>query len=243
MALSRRQAVGVSGAALASLALGLPGGLTVAQAQAAAVAAPPAAPTPDHLVPATLRTLAPLPLEADGSAKVYTAADITPITGPAMWRYTKGTAPDGETDYKKLAIKITAGGMTTLSGTMTYNDVAKLPSFSQTVLLQCGAANPHGVVKWTGVRFSDVTKMLGVQPLAQYCRFIARDGYYTDEDLETATHPQVMLAWMMNDQPLPVENGAPVRVVMPFRYGARSIKAVTEIAFASPTISNPQLVR
>ena len=52
-----------------------------------------------------------------------------------------------------------------------------------------------------------------------------------------------MLAWMMNDQPLPVENGAPVRVVMPFRYGARSIKAVTEIAFASPTISNPQLVR
>ena len=78
-------------------------------------------------MPATLRTLAPLPLEADGSAKVYTAADITPITSPAMWRYTKGTAPDGETDYKKLAIKITAGGMTTLSGTMTYNDLAKLP--------------------------------------------------------------------------------------------------------------------
>src|SRR6476659_9618024 len=101
MALSRRQAVGVSGAALATLALGLPAGLTVAQAQAAAAAAPPAAPTPDHLVPATLRTLAPLPLEADGSAKVYMAADITPITSPAMWRYTKGTAPDGETDYKK----------------------------------------------------------------------------------------------------------------------------------------------
>src|SRR5438067_7549756 len=213
MALSRRQAVGVSGAALATLALGVPGGLTLAQAQAAAAAAPPAAPTPaaptpDHLVPATLRTLAPLPLEADGSAKVYTAADITPITSRAMWRYTKGTAPDGETDYKKLAIKITAGGMTTLSGTMTYNDLAKLPPFSQMVLLQCGAANPRGIVKWTGVRFSEVTKMLGVQPSAQYCRFIARDGYYTDEDLETATHPQVMLAWMMNDQPLPVENGA-----------------------------------
>ena len=44
----------------------------------------------------------------------------------------------------------------------------------------------------------------------------------------------MMLAWLMNDQPIPPINGAPLRLVIPFRYGARSIKAISEITFGSP---------
>ena len=42
-----------------------------------------------------------------------------------------------------------------------------------------------------------------------------------------------MRAPSANGQPLPPEHGAPMRLVVPFRYGARSIKAITEIAFTA----------
>ena len=43
-----------------------------------------------------------------------------------------------------------------------------------------------------------------------------------------------MLAWLLNDDPIPAKHGAPLRLIIPFRYGARSLKAITEIYFGSP---------
>ena len=54
-------------------------------------------------------------------------------------------------------------------------------------------------------------------------------------------HPQVMLAWLMNDQPIPARLGAPLRLIVPFRYGQRSIKAITEITFGTPGLQMPPL--
>ncbi len=81
--------------------------------------------------------------------------------------------------------------------------------------------------------------MLGLIPGAQYARFIARDGAYVDEDVETLRHRQVMLAWMMNDEPIPADHGAPLRLIIPFRYGRRSLKAITDIVFATPALPPP----
>src|SRR5207253_172864 len=88
---------------------------------------------------------------------------------------------------------------------------------------QCGAANPRGIVKWTGVRFSDFANMLGLVPGVHYCRLVASDKMYNDEAMATLMHPQVTLAWMMNDAPIPPKHGAPLRLIVPFRYGNRSI--------------------
>ena len=98
-----------------------------------------------------------------------------------------------------------------------------------------------GIVKWTGVRFSDVADMLGVIPGAHYCRLIASDRHIVDEPMATLRHPQVMLAWMMNDEPIPPRHGAPLRLIIPFRYGARSLKAITEIYFGSPGLPTQPL--
>jgi len=51
---------------------------------------------------------------------------------------------------------------------------------------------------------------------------------------ETLLSPQVMLAWRMNDEPIPPAHGAPLRLVVPFRYGNRGIKAITQMVFAVP---------
>jgi hypothetical protein len=60
--------------------------------------------------------------------------------------------------------------------------------------------DPRGLARRHGtLRFADLESL----PRVSGTRFIARDGAYVDEDVETLRHRQVMLAWMMNDEPIP----------------------------------------
>ncbi|HXJ00929.1 MAG TPA: molybdopterin-dependent oxidoreductase [Micropepsaceae bacterium] len=221
MKLSRRETI-QSATAIAAL--------SVAAIRATPAAAQGAAPQPDTLAEARLRTIADLPLKPDGSAVEYSEAETGPIDG-VLW---KGKAtPDIEFDYRKMKVKVDGRGTSKLSGTLSFSDLEKLPRHTQITLLQCGAPKPHGIVKWTGVRFSDFAASVGAQSFANYARLTASDDYYLDEDMKILMHPQVMLAWMANDKPLPPEHGAPMRLVVPFRYGARSVKAITSIQFTA----------
>ena len=103
----------------------------------------------------------------------------------------------------------------------------------------CGAPNPRGIVTWTGVRFADFAEMLGLHEGVHYCRFTAADDFYVDEDMDTLRHDQVLLAWLMNGEPIPADHGAPLRLIVPFRYGNRSIKSITGMMFATPGLPRP----
>jgi DMSO/TMAO reductase YedYZ molybdopterin-dependent catalytic subunit len=240
MTISRRDAICLSGSTLAGLSLGLGG---TEQLQAQAQAQPPAEAWPDTLVERPLRQgfPAPLPINPDGSAPEHPASAAGPITDPLMWRTPNRQAPDVEFDYRKMKVKVDTRGLAKLAGTLQFSDLERLPRVSHTFLLQCGAPNPKGIVKWTGVRFGDFADMLGLVQGVHYCRFVASDRHYVDEPLATLRHPQVMLAWMMNDEPIPSRHGAPLRLIVPFRYGNRSIKAITEITFSTPSLPMPPL--
>lgn len=239
MNISRRKALTVSGALLTGLSMGVQPERLLAEARQQA---PPAAPpVPDHLADAAVREMPVLPLKKDGAVQEYSAKDITPITDPVRWRNVKGDAPAIDYDYRNLKVKVSGGGATKRGGLMQFTDLEPLSRHSQTTLLQCGAKDPHGIVKWTGVRFSEFAKMVGVQPSAHYCRFIAADGMWSDEDIRTLMHPQVMLAWLMNDAPMPPKHGAPLRLVIPFRYGVRSVKAITDISFGISIAAPPKV--
>jgi DMSO/TMAO reductase YedYZ molybdopterin-dependent catalytic subunit len=237
MTISRRDAIVISGSTLAGLSLGALMGEGLAQAQT------PQEPWPDQLVERPLRQgfPVPLPLNSDGSAPEHPASAAGPITDPLMWRTPNRQAPEIEFDYQKMKIKVDTRGLAKLTGTLRFSDLEKLPRVSRTFLLQCGAPNPRGIVKWTGVGFSDFADMLGLVPGAHYCRFIASDRHYIDEAVATLRHPQVMLVWLMNDAPIPPRHGAPFRLIIPFRYGNRSIKAITEITFGTPSLPMPPL--
>ena len=240
MALSRREALVRSGSTLAGLSVAA---LTRDTLHAQATAAAPQEPWPDALVERPLRQgfPAPLPLKPDGSAPDQPASAAGPITDPLMWRTPNRQAPEIEYDIQKLKIKVDTRGLGKLAGTLRFADLEKLPRVTHTFLLQCGAPNPRGIVKWSGVRFSDFVDLLGLVPGTHYVRLIGSDRAYVDEPLATLRHPQVMLAWMMNDAPLPPRHGAPIRLVVPFRYGQRSIKAITEIVFGTPGLPMPPL--
>ncbi len=235
MAISRRKAIALSGSTLAGLSLG------VVKPEAWAARAAQQEDWPDQLVERPMRDgfPAPLPLNPDGSAPEHPESEAGPITDPLMWRTADRQAPEIEFDYRQMAIRVDTRGMARLGGTLRYSNLEALPLVSNTFLLQCGAPNPRGIVKWTGVRFSDFADLLGLLPEVHYCRVMGSDGRYADETVETLRHRQVMLAWMMNDEPIPPRHGAPLRLIVPFRYGARSIKAITGITFSSPALPAP----
>jgi DMSO/TMAO reductase YedYZ molybdopterin-dependent catalytic subunit len=237
MKMSRRETMQLSATALAGLSLGA---ITAQEASAQGAVAPqePSQPPPAGLANAQLRNIATLPLKSDGSAVEYTPQEAGAITG-VLWR-TKNQTPAGEYDYRKMGIKVDGRGTTKLSGTLAFGDLEKLPRFSYVVRLQCGAPMPRGTVKWTGVRFSDFAKMVGAQEFANYGRLSGTDGYFIDEDMTTLMHPQVILAWQLNDEPIPPQHGAPLRLIVPFRYGARSLKAITDIQFTATSFPPPK---
>src|SRR5215471_18962296 len=237
MAISRREAILLSGSTLAGLSLG---GLSPEKIEAQAA---PQQPWPDQLTEMPMRSGFPvaLLLNPDGSVPEHNASEAGAISDPLMWRTPDRTTPQAETDYQKMKVKVDTRGLGKLSGTLHFSDLQKLPVVSHTFLLQCGAANPRGVVKWTGVKFSDFADTLGLVQGVHYCRFVASDKMYVDEAMDTLRRPQVMLAWLMNDQPIPPRHGAPLRLIVPFRYGNRSIKAITEMVFATPGLPMPPL--
>jgi len=184
---------------------------------------------------------APLPLNPDGSAPDHPESAAGTISKPLMWRTPNRETPQIEYDYRQMRIKVDTRGLARLTGTLLFSDLEQLPLVSGTYLMQCGAPNPTGIVKWTGVRFSDFAAMLGLIPEVHYCRFVGSDRFYADEPMTTLLRSQVMLAWLMNDAPIPPEHGAPLRLVLPFRYGNRSVKAIQEMVFSTPGPRMPPL--
>lgn len=89
--------------------------------------------------------------------------------------------------------------------------------------------------KWNGVRLSDLLADVGVKPLAQYVVFHSMDSdpygslYYESLSLRQAVHPQALIAYDLNDAPVPVKNGAPLRLKVPTQLGYKSAKYLQRI--------------
>ncbi|MCW1932268.1 protein-methionine-sulfoxide reductase catalytic subunit MsrP [Pararhodobacter zhoushanensis] len=100
------------------------------------------------------------------------------------------------------------------------------------------------VVPWNGVELADVLDKVGVQSSARYVAFetvvqpenmpgVARQvipfPYVEGLRLDEARHPLTLLATGIYGQPMPKQNGAPIRLVVPWKYGFKSIKSIIRI--------------
>ena len=100
------------------------------------------------------------------------------------------------------------------------------------------------VIPWVGVQLSDILAKVGVQPSAKYVAF---ETLYRPEEmrgqragwlewpyreglrLDEAMHPLTILATGLYGEVLPNQNGAPLRLVVPWKYGFKGIKSITRI--------------
>lgn len=88
---------------------------------------------------------------------------------------------------------------------------------------------------WGGVKFSDFIAHYQLQDEAklQYVGMETPDKqYYIGLDTPSAMHPQTMLAYEVNDKLLPPEHGAPLRLIIPVKYGIKNLKRIGSISFS-----------
>lgn len=93
-----------------------------------------------------------------------------------------------------------------------------------------------GNARYTGPRLADVLRRAGVKPTAKHIAFNGLDeppgkvpDFIRSIPVEKAMHPDTLLATKMNDAPLPIEHGFPVRGLVPGWLGAASVKWLIEI--------------
>jgi len=117
----------------------------------------------------------------------------------------------------------------------TVDDLrAKFPGVTQTTRHDC-VEGWSVIGKWRGVQVREVLASARPQAGAKYVVFHCMDDdgtgtkYYESLDMRQAAHPQALLAYDLNGQPVPLKNGAPIRLKVPTQLGYKSAKHVNKI--------------
>ncbi|SNT75938.1 protein-methionine-sulfoxide reductase catalytic subunit MsrP [Paracoccus seriniphilus] len=136
------------------------------------------------------------------------------------------------------------GGLVERPGSYGLEDIAPDNELEERIYrLRCVEAWSM-VIPWIGVPLASILNRVGVQPSAKYVAFETlvrpeemrgqkrpildwpyREGLRLDE----AMHPLTILATGLYSDPLPNQNGAPLRLVVPWKYGFKSIKSIVRI--------------
>lgn len=133
------------------------------------------------------------------------------------------TAPEGWA----LSVK----GLVARPMVLSIAELRRLPQARMRVRHHC-VEGWTAVASWEGVRVSDIARIAGADPRARYVEFRSFDsGYWSSWDLESALHPQTILAYAMDGAPLPVEHGAPLRLYSAVKLGYKMVKYLTEVSF------------
>ncbi|MDP4284507.1 MAG: molybdopterin-dependent oxidoreductase [Bacteroidota bacterium] len=92
------------------------------------------------------------------------------------------------------------------------------------------------ITDWAGVRFSDFVKKyhLNQETHMNYAGLSTPDDkYYVGIDMASMMHPQTLLCYEMNGKPLPLNQGYPLRLIIPVKYGIKHIKRIGTIYFSN----------
>lgn len=117
--------------------------------------------------------------------------------------------------------------------TLSLDDLHRMPSVSYTVEHHC-VEGWSAIATWHGVPVTAIMERCGPLPGARYLNFQSFDaGYSNGWDLASAAHPQTILAYGMNDNPLPAAHGAPLRVYSPTKLGYKLTKYLVAVTFTN----------
>ena len=92
------------------------------------------------------------------------------------------------------------------------------------------------VTHWGGVRFADFLKKYNLAPqeAMNYVGLITPDEqYYVGLDMPSILQPQTLLCYEMNGQSLPMNQGYPLRLIIPVKYGIKHLKRIGVMYFSN----------
>ncbi|MEO6527338.1 MAG: molybdopterin-dependent oxidoreductase [Gemmatimonadaceae bacterium] len=114
---------------------------------------------------------------------------------------------------------------------LSLDDLTKMPRITQKVDHYC-VEGWNARATWSGVRVSDLARAAGVTDDARFVDFAGFDkGYHESWDMESATHPQTIVAYGMDGHLLTPGHGAPARVHSPVKLGYKNTKYLTRVVF------------
>ncbi|MBI2985288.1 MAG: molybdopterin-dependent oxidoreductase [Deltaproteobacteria bacterium] len=134
--------------------------------------------------------------------------------------------------------RLEVGGLVKQPGKFSLEEIKALPARAQITRHDC-VEGWSAIAKWKGVPLSEIMKLVQPQPQARYVVFYCMDtdeegnNFYESIDLHDASHPQTILAYEMNDQPLPVQHGAPLRLRVETQLGYKMAKYIQRVEFVA----------
>jgi DMSO/TMAO reductase YedYZ molybdopterin-dependent catalytic subunit len=150
-----------------------------------------------------------------------------------------GTRNPNTPDYNTAAAgnfadwRIAIDGLVARPLSLSIADLRSMPARTQITRHDC-VEGWSAIGQWTGPRLKPILALAGLQDSARYLVFHCADRfggtpYYESIDLIDAFHPQTILAWRLNDRPLDVPHGAPVRLRVERQLGYKHAKYVQRI--------------
>jgi hypothetical protein len=172
----------------------------------------------------TSRMAPEFPRSAARPPRVNGQIGLDPKIDPAAWRLRViGSSGEGAARLFRL------------------DEIKALPRVEMTTELKC-IEGWSTVVHWAGARLADLAALTGLATrsgrrddpgdLLGYVALATPDAaYYVGLDMASALHPQTLLCYEMGGEPLTPSHGAPLRLVIPVKYGIKSLKQVGTIRF------------
>ena len=187
-----------------------------------------------------------------GAAPVRAATGLEPNTWEEITSYNNfyefGTDKgDPKRNAQGMTIdpwSIVIDGLVERPGTYDIADVLKDQAIEERIYrFRCVEAWSM-VIPWNGFELADLLNRVGVQPSAKYVafetllrpeempgvRFPVLDWPYREGlRLDEAMHPLTIMSTGIYGEEIPRQNGAPIRLVVPWKYGFKSIKSIVRI--------------
>ena len=111
---------------------------------------------------------------------------------------------------------------------ITLDEIKKLPKIEFAFNFKC-IEGWSQITHWGGVKFSDFIKAYNLTEEGgmKYLGLATPDKqYYVGIDMPSALHPQTLLCYELNGKPLPMDQGYPLRLIIPVKYGVKSLKRI-----------------
>jgi DMSO/TMAO reductase YedYZ molybdopterin-dependent catalytic subunit len=165
----------------------------------------------------------------------YTKSQITPLRN----NYNGATPDPSYIPGWRLTLDGLASGLAVSLDLKTL--LTRFGSHEQITRLVC-VEGWSAIAWWSGLKLADLLHAYPPMSQARWARVESSvnldsdgnpDPYFMSLDLPTARHPQTLLATHYNGQPLTVEHGAPLRLLVPVKLGLKNVKAVTKITYTA----------
>jgi DMSO/TMAO reductase YedYZ molybdopterin-dependent catalytic subunit len=126
---------------------------------------------------------------------------------------------------------LTVDGLCKSPKTYLIDDLKKLDETTDTSDFHCVTGWSQYDMKWQGVLFSKIAADCKALPEAKFVWIEAFDNYTTNLPIEEAMKYDVLIAYNVDDNPLPKEHGGPVRMITPQLWAWKGAKWIKRITF------------